>query len=145
MLLGSKIWLDASFYHPKTTHWTGTRQGTLFAGLEYPVGYGFFCPLGSIFTKKVSKTHGRCPFKQNTWTRSPSNLSRLLLQQGNWSAKCEPREFIACDIFANPSKMSGREQTSHRAGLLKQQNKSHKTGRHRSKSDIDKNNKGSIT
>ena len=38
--------------------------------------------------------------------------------------------------------MSGREQASHRPGLLKQQNKSHKNGKHRSKSEIDKNNKG---
>jgi pre-rRNA-processing protein TSR1 len=38
--------------------------------------------------------------------------------------------------------MAGGEQASHRPGLLKQQNKSHKNGRHRSKSEIDKNNKG---
>lgn len=38
--------------------------------------------------------------------------------------------------------MVGGEQPSHRPGLLKQQNKSHKTGRHRSKSEIDKTNKG---
>lgn len=38
--------------------------------------------------------------------------------------------------------MAGGEQASHRPGLLKQQNKSHKTGRHRSKSEIDKTNKG---
>lgn len=38
--------------------------------------------------------------------------------------------------------MSGLEQKSHRAGLLKQANKSHKNGRHRSKSAIDKDNKG---
>lgn len=42
------------------------------------------------------------------------------------------------------SKMAGGEQASHRPGLLKQQNKSHKTGRHRSKSEIDKNNKGRV-
>ncbi len=38
--------------------------------------------------------------------------------------------------------MAGGEQASHRPGLLKQQNKSHKSGRHRSKSEIDKTNKG---
>lgn len=38
--------------------------------------------------------------------------------------------------------MAGGEQASHRPGLLKQQNKSHKNGRHRSKSEIDKTNKG---
>ena len=40
--------------------------------------------------------------------------------------------------------MSGREQTSHRPGLLKQANKSHKSGKHRTKSEIDKNNKGEL-
>jgi len=40
--------------------------------------------------------------------------------------------------------MVGREQSSHRPGLLKQQNKSHKNGKHRSKSEIDKNNKGIV-
>lgn len=40
--------------------------------------------------------------------------------------------------------MGGVEHASHRPGLLKQQNKSHKTGRHRSKSEIDKTNKGKV-
>ena len=40
--------------------------------------------------------------------------------------------------------MTGREQVSHRPGLLKQQNKNHKHGRHRSKSELDKNNKGIV-
>lgn len=38
--------------------------------------------------------------------------------------------------------MTGNDQASHRPGLLKQQNKSHKNGRHRSKSEIDRTNKG---
>ena len=45
------------------------------------------------------------------------------------------------DFSCKSGKMSG-PQTSHRSGLLKQSNKTHKHGRHRSKSEIDKNNKG---
>lgn len=40
--------------------------------------------------------------------------------------------------------MAGGENISHRPGLLKQQNKSHKNGKHRSKSEIDKNNRGRV-
>lgn len=42
--------------------------------------------------------------------------------------------------------MASEETTTrHKSGPLKQQNKTHKHGRHRSKSEIDKNNKGTIT
>lgn len=36
----------------------------------------------------------------------------------------------------------GIEQQAHRAGVLKQKNKGHKTGRHRSKGQIDNEQKG---
>lgn len=36
----------------------------------------------------------------------------------------------------------GTDQQAHRAGALKQKNKSHKTGRHRSKGAIDNEQKG---
>lgn len=42
--------------------------------------------------------------------------------------------------------MASEETTTrHKSGPLKQQNKTHKHGRHRSKSEIDKNNKGTVT
>lgn len=37
------------------------------------------------------------------------------------------------------------EQQRHRAGVFKQQNKTHKTGRHRSKGSLETANKGKIT
>ena len=40
------------------------------------------------------------------------------------------------------SKMAFEESVRHKSGPLKQQNKTHKHGRHRSKSEIDKTNKG---
>lgn len=43
------------------------------------------------------------------------------------------------------NKMAFEENARHKAGPLKQQNKTHKHGRHRSKSEIDKNNKGTAT
>lgn len=36
------------------------------------------------------------------------------------------------------------KQVTHNPGRFKQQNKPHKTGRHRSKSEIDKTNKGKV-
>lgn len=36
----------------------------------------------------------------------------------------------------------GTDQQAHRAGALKQKNKTHKTGRHRSKGAIDNEQKG---
>lgn len=36
----------------------------------------------------------------------------------------------------------GSDKVAHRAGVLKQKNKSHKTGRHRSKGVIDNDQKG---
>lgn len=38
--------------------------------------------------------------------------------------------------------MAFEESGRHKSGPLKQQNKTHKHGRHRSKSEIDKTNKG---
>ena len=38
--------------------------------------------------------------------------------------------------------MAFEESAQHKSGPLKQQNKTHKHGRHRSKSEIDKTNKG---
>lgn len=38
----------------------------------------------------------------------------------------------------------GVDQQAHRAGALKQKNKTHKTGRHRSKGTIDNEQKGKI-
>lgn len=38
----------------------------------------------------------------------------------------------------------GTDNKGHRAGVLKQTNKAHKTGRHRSKSAIDNDQKGTI-
>lgn len=35
-------------------------------------------------------------------------------------------------------------QVRHKPGVFKQQNKTHKTGRHRSKGEIHKNNKGKV-
>ena len=40
--------------------------------------------------------------------------------------------------------MAFEENTRHKSGPLKQQNKTHKHGRHRSKNEIDKNNKGTV-
>ena len=40
--------------------------------------------------------------------------------------------------------MAFEESVRHKSGPLKQQNKTHKHGRHRSKSEIDKTNKGNI-
>ena len=40
---------------------------------------------------------------------------------------------------------SEENSTRHKSGPLKQQNKTHKHGRHRSKSEIDKSNKGTVT
>lgn len=40
------------------------------------------------------------------------------------------------------NKMAFEGNIRHKSGPLKQQNKTHKHGRHRSKSEIDKNNKG---
>ena len=37
-----------------------------------------------------------------------------------------------------------KKQVTHNPGQFKQQNKSHKTGRHRSKGEIDKSNKGKV-
>lgn len=36
------------------------------------------------------------------------------------------------------------KQQTHRPGIFKQQNKTHKSGRHRSKGEINKNNKGRV-
>lgn len=40
--------------------------------------------------------------------------------------------------------MDNQPQQTHRPGVFKQQNKSHKTGRHRSKGEILKTNKGKV-
>lgn len=43
------------------------------------------------------------------------------------------------------SKMSDSKQVPHRAGPLKQRNKSHKTGRHKTKGETSATNKGRLS
>lgn len=45
-------------------------------------------------------------------------------------------------MFAGNLRRMGTDQQGHRAGALKQKNKEHKTGRHRSKGAIDNELKG---
>ena len=51
----------------------------------------------------------------------------------------------SCSTWYSKNKMAvekGTANTAHKAGPLKQQNKAHKQGRHRSKSGVDKQNRG---
>lgn len=56
----------------------------------------------------------------------------------------EKQEWSAVSFAARvaTNKMAFEEGARHKSGPLKQQNKTHKHGRHRSKSEIDKTNKG---
>lgn len=67
------------------------------------------------------------------WFNSASTLCKIWTITGQ-------RFSFAARVAIN--KMAFEGNIRHKSGPLKQQNKTHKHGRHRSKSEIDKNNKG---
>ena len=116
--------------HGIPNHANPALQGALRSVLPFTVKHGI--PTPHYVEKKLNDFPGR-----------EMDVELVGCEEGTGTGNDWSAASFAARVATN--KMAFEESTRHKSGPLKQQNKTHKHGRHRSKSEIDKTNKGTVT